>query len=227
MAAVQESLLSFLKELESNNNREWFDAQKDHYKKEAEAFKKFGNVVLDNLNEHDAIEKMKIYRIYRDIRFSKDKTPFKTNRTVSYMREGEALRGGYYLHIKSGESFVAGGFFSPAPADLRRIRQEFDMDDEEIRAIMNNKEFKAAFGNEFVPHDQVKTSPKGFSKDSKAIDLIKNKSFFFKHDFTDAEVIANDFSDKLDKYYKLFRPFFDYMSDVLTTDLNGVSLLEK
>ena len=225
MGAVQASLLKFLKELEKNNNREWFETKKDYYKKEETEFKKFGNEILEKLNEHDAIEKMKVYRIYRDIRFSKDKTPFKTNRTISYAREGEALRGGYYLHIKSGESFLAGGFFSPSPADLKRIRQEFDMDDEEIRTIMNDKAFKAAFGNQFEPHDQVKTAPKGFSKESKAIDLIKNKSFFFKHSFTDAEVTSADFSSTVNEYYKLFRPFFDYMSDVLTTDLNGVSLL--
>lgn len=227
MAGVQASLLTFLKEIENNNTREWFEEQKTRYKKEEAEFKNFGNEVLEKLNEHDAIEKMKVYRIYRDIRFSKDKTPFKTNRTISYMREGEALRGSYYLSIKPGDSFLAGGFFSPNPADLLRIRKEFDMDDEEIRTIMNNKAFKDAFGNKFEPLDQVKTAPKGFSKESKAIDLIRNKSFVFRKHFTDETVTSENFSDLVNEYFVLFRPFFDYMSDVLTTDLNGVSLLGK
>lgn len=226
MAAVALSLLEFLSELAENNNREWFDEQKTRYKKEQAIFDDFGNTVLDELQKIDKIEKMKMYRIYRDIRFSKDKTPFKTNRTIGYIREGEALRGSYYLNVAPGATFLGGGFFSPNPADLLRIRKEFEMDDQEIRDIMNNKAFSKAFGNQFVPRDQVKTAPKGFSKDHPAIDLLKNKSFFFQQKFTDKQVQDDNFHKEVLKGFKLLRPFFDYMSDVLTTDLNGVSLLK-
>ena len=169
---------------------------------------------------------MKVYRIYKDVRFSKDKTPYKTNRTISFIREGEALRGSYYLHVAPGNTFLGAGFFAPNPADLLRIRKEFEMDDQEIRDIMNDKAFSKAFGNEFVPENQVKTAPKGFSKDHKAIDLIKNKSFFFKQSFSDKQIQSDNFSKEVLKSYKLLRPFLNYMSDVLTTDLNGVSLLK-
>lgn len=227
MAAIQESLLTFLSELAENNNREWFEEHKLRYKEEQNLFNDFGNAVLEGLQQVDKIEKMKVYRIYRDVRFSKDKTPYKTNRTLNYIREGEALRGGYYMHIAPGNSFIGAGFFDPNPADLLRIRKEFEMDDQEIRDIMNNKAFVKAFGNQFEPHNQVKTAPKGFSKEHPAIDLIKNKTFFFKQQFTDTQIQKTNFSDEVLKSYKLLRPFLDYMSDVLTTDLNGVSLLKE
>lgn len=226
MAGIQPSLLEFLSELALNNNREWFDEQKIRFKKEEANFKDFGTEVLEGLEAIDKIEKMKVYRIYKDVRFSKDKTPYKTNRTISFIREGEALRGSYYLHVTPGGTFLGGGFFSPNPADLLRIRKEFEMDDQEIRDIMNNKAFSKAFGNQFVPRDQVKTAPKGFSKEHPAIDLLKNKSFFFQQKFTDTQIQSDNFHKEVVKGFKLLRPFFDYMSDVLTTDLNGVSLLK-
>jgi len=165
-------------------------------------------------------------RIYKDVRFSKDKTPYKVNRGASFMREGEARRGSYFLNIEPGKSFIGGGFFGPNPADLLRIRKEFEMDDSEIREIMKNPDFSKVFGTEFVPYSQVKTAPKGFSKEHPAIDLIKNKSFFFQHFYTDKEVLSEKFSEKIITHYQLLRPYFDLMSDVLTTDLNGVSLLK-
>ena len=227
MTSISKELLDFLTELTNNNNREWFEERKPHFKNLEADFKLFGNSVLEGLNENDQIEKMKVYRIYKDIRFSKDKTPFKTNRTLSFSREGEALRGGYYLHIEPGKSFMGGGFFSPNPADLLRIRKEFEMDDQEIRDIMNDAAFAEVYGTSFVPYAQVKTAPKGFSKDHPAIDLIKNKTFFFEHHFTDQEVMNENFAQIVISNFELLRPFFDYMSSVLTTDLNGVSLLNE
>ncbi len=226
MAGIPKSLLVFLEELKNNNNREWFDSQKARFKKEETDFKSFGAKTLKGLEETDQIEKMKVYRIYRDIRFSKDKTPYKTNRSMLFKREGEARRGSYFLSIESGNSFVGGGFFAPNPADLLRIRKEFEMDDSEMREIMNNKEFSKVYGNEFVPYNQLKTAPKGFEKTHPAIDLIKNKSFFFQHFYTDKEVLDPYFSDKVIAHFKLLRPYFDLMSDILTTDLNGESLLK-
>jgi len=119
---------------------------------------------------------------------------------------------------------MAGGFFSPEPKDLLRIRKEFKMDSSEIREILNKKAFKNAFGG-FNIENAVKTSPKGFSKDDKNIDLIKLKSFFVRHRFSDADVFANNFQENLITHFKMLTPFFDFMSDVLTTDLNGESLI--
>ncbi len=226
MAGISKSLLTFLQELKQNNNKEWFEINKPRYQEEEKRFKQFGEVVKEGLSVSDQIEKMKVYRIYKDVRFSKDKTPYKGNRGLSFVREGEVRRGSYFLNIEPGNSFIGGGFFAPNSADLLRIRKEFEMDASEIREIIADPNFSKVFGNEFVPYNQVKTAPKGFSKEDPAIDLIRNKTFFFQHQYTDSEIQSNDFSAKVISHYQLLRPYLDLMSDILTTDLNGVSLLK-
>ncbi|RZS93921.1 DUF2461 domain-containing protein [Aquimarina brevivitae] len=221
---IPHSVFEFLAELKQNNHKDWMNAHKKQYKANEKALKEFYAAVVDRLNQSDEIEKTKVFRINRDIRFSKNKTPYNVHRSASFSRAGAHRRGGYYLRIEPGASAMGGGFFSPEPADLLRIRKEFDIDVELIRAILAEPEFKKAFGG-FNQDYQVKTAPKGFSKEHPAIDLIKNKAFFVTHSYTDEEVLAPDFLDKLVGHYELLRPFFDYMSDVLTTDLNGESLL--
>ncbi len=225
MNTIPKSAFEFLKKLKKNNHKDWMTENKKEYQANEKSLKAFYAAVAIRLNEKDEIEKTKVFRINRDIRFSKDKTPYNVHRSASFRRAGVHRRGGYYLRLEPGNSLMAGGFFSPEPADLLRIRKEFETDDQEIREILANPDFKKAFDG-FNSDYQVKTAPKGFSKDHPAIDLIKNKSFFVSHSFTDKEVFAPDFLDKLVYHYELLRPFFDYMSDVLTTDLNGVSLID-
>ncbi len=225
MNTVPKSAFDFLKDLKKNNHRDWMTENKKRYQANEKILKAFYSEIVERLSENDEIEKTKVFRINRDIRFSKDKTPYNVHRSVSFSRAGAHRRGGYYLRLEPGNSLIAGGFFSPNPADLLRIRKEFEMDDQEIREILEAKDFKKAFGG-FNTEYQVKTAPKGFSKEHSAIDLIKNKSFFVQHSFTDQEVFASDFIDKIVCHFELLRPYFDYMSDVLITDLNGVSLLE-
>ena len=221
---IPPSIFEFLSELKLNNNREWMTENKKTYLKNEKVLKDFYKQIEESLNLNDKIEKIKVFRINRDIRFSKNKTPYNVHRSASFSRAGEHLRGGYYLRIEPGNSRMAGGFFNPEPADLLRIRKEFEMDDSEMRNIIKTKDFKKAFGG-FNSGNQVKTAPKGFSKEHPAIDLIRNKAFYFNHSYTDQEVLAEDFKDRLINHYQLLRPFFDYMSDVLTTDLNGESLI--
>ncbi len=225
MKTIPKEAFQFLEQLKENNHRDWMTEHKKQYQRNEKKLKEFYAAIAERLNEKDEIEKTKVFRINRDVRFSKDKTPYNIHRSVSFSRAGAHRRGGYYLRLEPGNSLIAGGFFSPEPADLLRIRKEFEMDDQEIRDILSDPDFKKAFGG-FNPSNQVKTAPKGFSKDHPSIDLIKNKSFYVTHDFTDKEVFAPDFLDKLIYHYELLRPYFDYMSDVLTTDLNGVSLLD-
>lgn len=221
---ISKDILDFLQDLKQNNNRDWFNEHKDEFKKIETSIKKVFNAVLDNLKVHDDVDGMKIYRIYRDIRFSKNKTPYKTHFGGTFHRTKPFLRGGYYLHIQpNNESFIAVGFWEPAPADLLRIRKEFEMDDQEIRAIINDKTFKSVWGG-FVG-DEVKSAPKGFNKDHKAIDLIKKKQYIFTKKYTDEQILSQDFLNDMDNSFKAIRPYFDYMSEVLTTDLNGVSLI--
>lgn len=221
---ISKETLDFFKVLEKNNDRDWFNEHKSEFKKIEKDVKTFYNAVLKSLNEHDDVDKLKMFRIYRDVRFSKDKSPYKTHFGGSFHRTKPKLRGGYYLHIQpNNESFIATGFWEPAPADLLRIRKEFEMDDTEMRAILNNRSFSNIWGT-FVG-DEVKSAPKGFSKDHKAIDLIKKKQYIFIKKYTDSQVLSDGFIDDVNQSFKAIRPYFNYMSDVLTTDLNGVSLI--
>ena len=227
MNTVPKSSFQFLKKLAKNNHREWMTENKKEYQSNEKALKAVYADIQNGLNETDEIEKLKIFRINRDIRFSKNKTPYNIHRSVSFSRAGAHRRGGYYLRLEAGgKSVVAGGFFNPEPKDLKRIRIEFQMDASEIREILSEPAFAKAYGGHFTPRDPVKTAPKGFDKNDPNIDLLRLKSFFVTHSFTDDEVFAPDFSKKVLEHYKLLRPFFDYMSDVLTTDLNGESLID-
>jgi len=221
---VPKKALEFFKKLEKNNNRDWFTDNKPKFKSVEVEVKEFYNELNNRLISHDEIDKMKMFRIYRDVRFSKDKTPYKTHFGGSFHRKKPELRGGYYLHIApNNESFIATGFWEPHKEDLFRIRKEFEMDADEMRKIINAKKFKSVWGN--LVGDEVKTAPKGFNKEDKNIDLIKKKQFIFTKKFTDKEVTSPDFLDKVDEAFKTIRPYFNYMSDVLTTNLNGESLL--
>lgn len=224
-ASALKSAFSFLKKLEKNNNRDWFNDNKAEFKAVEKEIKAIYNSVSEQLNKHDSIEKSKVFRIYRDVRFSKNKLPYKTHFGGSFNRTKPRLRGGYYLHIQPhNESFIAVGFWEPNKEDLLRIRKEFEMDDSEIREILENKTFKSIWGG-FVG-DEVKTAPRGFNKDHQAIDLIKKKQYIFIKKFSDKEVLDSKFIDTVNESFKVVRPFLDYMSDVLTTDLNGVSLID-
>jgi uncharacterized protein (TIGR02453 family) len=220
---ISQELFNFLTELHQNNNRDWFNAHKSQFKEFEKEAKEFFGDIASSLSKFDQISNYKVYRIYRDVRFSKDKTPYKTRFAGGFQRATAALRGGYYLNIQPGLSGVGGGFYAPNPADLKRIREEISMDDQALRTILEKKEFKRTFGK--MRGDELKTAPKGFDKEHQAIDLLRKKQFIFFRPFSDEEVIAEDFQTKVIETYKELRPFFDYMSEVLTTDSNGESIL--
>ncbi len=216
-------IFSFLKGLQKHNNRAWFAAHKNEYQACLAEVKQFFKEVEDALLETDMLERHKIFRIYRDVRFSKDKTPFKTRFAGYFIRASAERRGGYYLNIEPGNSLVGGGFYGPNPEDLKRIRQEFEQDDSEMRAILAHPNFKRVFGG--LQGEEVKSAPRGFDKEHPAIDLIRKKQFYVVRKFTDAEVLNPDFSARVMESYLLLRPFFDYMSSVLSTNLNGESII--
>ncbi len=224
MNTISKSTLDFLKELSQNNNREWFTENKSTFEAEQKKVKAFYNVVMERLKVSDLIESVKIFRIYRDVRFSKDKLPFKSHFGGQFTRATNKLRGGYYLHISPGESFLAGGFWEPNKEDLARIRKEFETDASEIRAIVNTADFKKYFGK--LKGDAVKSAPRGFDKNHPNIDLIRLKQFIVSREFTDDEVLAPNFLNEVVSSFVAMRPYLDYMSDVLTTDLNGESLVD-
>lgn len=222
---LDKSVFQFLNKLAKNNNRDWFTEHKKEFTKEQTITKSFFAAIQNNLEAHDEIEKHKFFRVYRDVRFSKDKTPYKTHFAGSFSRMGAHLRGGYYLHLKPGESFLAGGFWEPNKEDLLRIRKELEIDASELRDIINAPDFKKFFGGK-LEGAELKTAPKGFDKTHPDIDLIRKKGYIAVRNFTDEEVLGPNFLTEVDNTFKALRPFFDLMSSILTTNLNGESLLD-
>jgi len=221
---ISKSDFNFLTQLEKNNDRDWFTANKATYQASLDNVISFADEVLTKLNRHDVIEtlngKKSLFRIYRDVRFSKDKSPYKTHWAGGYKRASKERRGGYYFQIApNNNTFIAGGFWAPNKDDLQRIREEIAIDDQELREVLNYKTFVKTFHS--LKREQLKSSPTGFDKDHKAIDLLRFKQFIVTKNFSDEEVLADNFADKVDETFKAMRPFFDYMSDVLTTDING------
>ena len=224
MTSISTTTLDFLKLLKANNNREWFNEHKTEFVAEQKKVKGFYNSIMEQLKAHDLIENVKIFRIYRDVRFSSDKTPFKPHFAGHFTRATNKLRGGYYLRIRPGESFLAGGFWEPNKEDLLRIRKEFETDASEIRAIVNAPDFKKCFGK--LQGNAVKSAPRGFDKNHPNIDLIRFKQFIVTREFTDEEVLSPNFLTEVMDSFLAMRPYLDYMSEVLTTNLNGESLAD-
>ena len=155
---IKQGVFSFLTELTENNNRDWFEKNKIRFKNHEFEMKGFLSEVNSRLNQHDNIEKAKIFRIYRDLRFSRNKTPYKTHFGMTLHRQKPNLRGGYYIHIEPNNSFLGVGFWGPNPPDLFRIRKELEFNSIELRKIINEKNFKKKWG--LLVGEEVKTSPK-------------------------------------------------------------------
>jgi uncharacterized protein (TIGR02453 family) len=221
---IQPSNFAFLQKLKRNNNREWFNRHKDEYQQELLHVETFAAALLDLLNTHDQIEtpsgKKSLYRIYRDTRFSADKTPYKTRWTGHFTRATKHRRGGYHFSLQPGNSYIAGGFWGPEPEDLKRIREDIAFDPAPLQKILKNRSFTTLFNS--LQGEQLKTVPRGFDNTHEAIDLLRYKQFLLIRRFEDQEVLGPGFLKEANRTYKGMRPFFDYMSDVLTTDSNGL-----
>lgn len=223
MQTIHKETFDFLKSIRENNNRDWFNENKPKYELAKDNAKAFATALMEELNKHDHIEGLKVYRIYRDVRFSKDKTPYKTSIGCGFTRATEKLRGGCYLNIEPGNTFVGGGFWGPNAQDLKRIRNEFLVNAEPFRKILSSKSFKKYFGT--LGGEELKTAPKGFDKEHPNIDLIRKKQFLIGRDFSEKEVLSKDFLKECNDTFKAMRPFFDFMSETLTTNENGESIL--
>ncbi len=222
---LEKRTLEYLNDLKKNNQREWFKEHKSEFQLAQGNAKDLFQTIRNDLEKHDDIDVFKLYRIYRDVRFSKDKTPYNPHFAGSFSRKGEHLRGGYYLRIRPGESFLAGGFWQPNKEDLFRIRKEFEYSASEIREIINNEPFRSVFGAK-LEGEELKTAPRGFGKDHPDVDLIRKKGFVAVRNLSDKEILSKDLIQIVNDSFIALRPFFDYMSEVLTTDLNGESLIK-
>lgn len=215
---MEKEVLDFLNQLRQNNNREWFAENKVLFEIVKDKVHTVFQGIYEQLTTIDEVEPLKKYRIYRDIRFSADKTPYKNHFSMFAGRLKPNYRGGYYLHIEPGNSFIGIGFFGPEKDDLLRIRKEIELDNE-LQQILESQEIKKAFGK--LAGEELKTAPKGFDKNHERIHLIRKKQFLLTHQLSDKEVLDSNFEQKVVEIFHTARPFLDYMTDVLLTNLNG------
>lgn len=212
-----------LDQLKKNNNREWFEVNKTEFKKQQDAAKKFFQEIERKMQSFDDISDMKMFRIYRDVRFSNDKTPYKTHFAASFTRKKPELKGGYYAHFEPGNSFLATGFWNPEKDDLLRIRKEIELEGDRFSKIVQNKKVVQAWGS--LKGDQLKTAPKGFDKDHPFVEFLRFKQFIYTKSIPDEMVFSSQLETEILNSFQAIRPFFDYMSEVLTTNINGESII--
>lgn len=200
---IQAQTLEFLKELVDNNNRDWFQANKERYDTARENLIALTTSLISKVNQidpgvsADLDPKKSVMRIYRDIRFSKNKTPYKNNFGVSLPSHGVKLGGvEYYLQIQPGKSFIAGGYWMPEAEHLKAIRQEIDYNAAELKEIIDEPGFVKLFG-EFRKQEQLKTVPRDYSADNENIELLKLKSFIVFHQLTDKEIQSPKAADEI------------------------------
>lgn len=217
---IKRETFGFLEELKKNNDRKWFANNKLIYQKCLANAKDVFSEIFQNLEKYDTIERQKIFRIYRDVRFSKDKSPYKPRFATEFKRQGQERRCDYFLNIEPGDSFIAGGYWMPDKDDLFRVRKEIELDDSEFREILASDDFVKYFGGR-LEGEELKTAPRDFDKNHKAIDLLRKKGYLVIRRFSDDEVLSESFIHEVDKTFIALRPLFDLVSDILSTNLNG------
>lgn len=218
---VNANTLSFLQKLAKNNNKPWFDKNRENYAVAKEDFESIVAGVLEGLAVNEPFFKEQkakdcVFRIFRDVRFSKDKTPYKAHFGAFFSKGGRKYPGaGYYLHIEpGGKSFVGGGLWMPEPPLLKSVRQEIDYNFDEFGKIIGDKKFKKLFKS--VQGEQLKTLPQGYTEDNPAINYLKQKSFTVTHSLTDADVAAKNFIRKTVEIFTTMRPFVDFLNRPLS-----------
>ncbi|UFH35623.1 DUF2461 domain-containing protein [Flavobacterium acetivorans] len=222
---LSKNSLQFLEDLKANNNRDWFLENKKRY----ETFKKdYHQMVADFLDVMKPLDpslemlevKNCVFRINRDIRFSKDKSPYKAHLGVWLSSGAKGKnRSGYYVHIEKGASFIAGGFYAPEAEDLKKVRKEIAFFHDDLEAILNDPNFKREFGD-FSRNEKsvLKNPPRGYEKEHPAIELLKLKSFETIQKFDISEVSQKDFVSKMSKKLILLKPLNDFINRALTAD---------
>jgi uncharacterized protein (TIGR02453 family) len=217
--------LEFLDDLKMNNNREWFLDNKKRYETFKKDYHQLVGLFLEQMKPLDAsLEMLEIknctFRINRDIRFSKDKSPYKSHIGV-WLSSGNKYnnRAGYYVHIARGSSFLAGGFYAPEPEDLKKVRKEIAFFHEDLEAILADKNFSSVFGTfNKTGKSSLVNPPKGYDKEHPAIDLLKLKSFEVIHKFEIDELTKPDFVSNAVQKLILIKPLNEFMNRALETE---------
>ena len=210
-------ILNFLKKLQKNNNKEWMDAHRAEYEAARDAFKELVSKLLEEVIKVDKelaglAPKDCIFRINRDIRFSKDKTPYKTNFGAVFSEGGRRSPNAvYYLHLQpDNESFIAGGIYMPEKEYLTKIRQEVDYNPEELKKIVQVPDFRKYFGE--IQGEKLSRPPKGYDAAHPNVELLKLKSYIVIHKTTDDEVLSGNFLPEVIRGFQVVQPFVQYLN---------------
>jgi uncharacterized protein (TIGR02453 family) len=212
-------VLEFLHDLSENNDRKWFQKNKNRYDESKEKILFLTELLINELRKFDsdipALEpKDCMFRIFRDVRFSNDKSPYKTN-FGSFIAKGgrKSMYAGYYFHIEPNGSFVGGGVYMPAAEPLKAIREYIAENGEEFLSIINNPNFKTFYPG--MMDDKLKTSPKGFSPNHEFIELLRYKSFAFSSQLNKSQILANDYVQHLVQSFKTLQPVNHFLNEAL------------
>lgn len=217
---IQKSTLRFLRLLKRNNNREWFNKNKHLYEDAKKDFEIFVDSLIHRLSDFDPTliglqAKDCTFRIYKDIRFSKDKTPYKTNMGAAINEGGRKMPiPGYYFHLQPGDCFLAGGLYMPTPDRLLSVRKSIATSKGKFRRILNSKDYKKYWQ---LWEDKLKTAPKGFPKDHPDVDLLKYKSFIAFHNISDELVLSPKLMDYSIKAFKTIKPLIEFLKEANLT----------
>jgi uncharacterized protein (TIGR02453 family) len=216
---LQPSTLKFLKDLKKNNNKPWFDAHRKQYEAAKNDFEILIQSILDKhaKNDPDLKEltaKKCMFRINRDVRFSKDKSPYKTNFGASMDKGGKKSGlAGYYFHLEPGKSFIGGGIWMPQPDALRKVRQEIDYCFNEFKKIVTSKKFKAVYSELYTGEGvQLSKVPHGFEKDNPASEYLKFKSWLVLTDISDSMLTSKDLLKKTIDSFSALQPLVKFLN---------------
>jgi uncharacterized protein (TIGR02453 family) len=215
---LQAKTIKFLKDLKKNNNKSWFEKNKSVYLDAKEDIEQFIGQVIEGLGKIDpdiALLKPKdcLYRIYRDVRFSKDKTPYKTNMGASFNKGGKKVpNAGYYFHVEPGGNMVGGGLWMPMAPELNKVRQEIDYNFDEWKKIVESKRFKNLFPDGVEGIEVLSRPPKGYDEENPAIEYLKMKCFIVTHSPSDAEMQSRGLLKSVLKTFETMKPFIDFLN---------------
>ncbi|PKQ68728.1 hypothetical protein BZG01_03145 [Labilibaculum manganireducens] len=216
---LSNSIYEFLLELRENNNRDWFHANKKKYDKAKKDFELFVELSIEQIKVIDPDlsglnAKDCIFRIFRDVRFSENKQPYKTHFGAFLSKNGRKSKyGGYYIHIEPGGSFLGGGCYMPAPNVLKAIREEIFHNPLEFQEIITNKEFSSHFPEMYG--EKLKTAPRGYPKDFEYIDLLNFKNYAVGKMVPDRIVLSEQFSDEILECFTSLRTLNTYLNEIL------------
>jgi len=216
---LQPATIKFLKDLKKNNNKPWFEKNKTAYQNAKEDVEQFVQQVIEGLGKIDPDiatlqPKDCIFRIYRDVRFSKDKTPYKTNMGASFNRGGKKVpTAGYYFHCEpGGQSMVGGGLWMPMPPHLAKVRQEIDYSFDEWKRITGHRNFKKIFPKGVEGIEVLSRPPKGYDDQNPAIEYLKMKCYIVTSDLTDAGLTSKSLLKETLKTFATMREFVDFLN---------------